>query len=64
MHSMYMFLLFLSLFSQRLAAEAETLQVQHSWTYDTNVSEWLMSELMDSLMRAALQAAQVVPGTS
>lgn len=48
----------LSLFSQRLAAEAEKFQMEHVWRDGSEVSE-----LISSLMPAALRTDQAVPRT-
>lgn len=45
---------------RRLAAEAETLQVQHSWTYDTNVSEIAYFNAKDDLNQTS-QNGRYVP---
>ena len=48
----------LSLFSQRLAAEAEKFQMEHEWRDDSEVSK-----LICSLTPAALRTDQAVPRT-
>ena len=52
-----------SLFSQRLATEAERFQMEHVWRDDSEVSERHEPDLISSLTVAILHTDQVVSRT-
>lgn len=52
-----------SIFSQKLAEEAEKLQKEHVWREDSEVSERLEPDLMCSLTLDALRTHQVLTWT-